>query len=170
MVTGAPFCRRAASTASAARTCPAPDGRGKDQDSHFALMIAHPHTIGCDGATQPISAPDVAGCAREDGFSGARLHRGRRVGVRSPGGRSSGGRNTGLRPEVLLAFRHSDTLAPLGPPPVQEAARDITALGGTAVLTLVTLIAAGFLALDGKKHMALFVAVPCWAVWRRAPF
>ena len=61
--------------------------------------------------------------------------------------------------KLLLAFRHGDTHAPLGPPPVQEAARDITALGGTAVLTLVTLIAAGFLALDGKKHMALFVCV-----------
>ena len=59
--------------------------------------------------------------------------------------------------KVLLAFRHSGTLAPLGPPSLQEAARDITALGGTAVLTLVTVIAAGFLALDGKKHMALFV-------------
>jgi undecaprenyl-diphosphatase len=59
--------------------------------------------------------------------------------------------------KLLLAFRHGDTHVPLGPPPVQEAARDITALGGTAVLTLVTLIAAGFLALDGKKHMALFV-------------
>ena len=63
--------------------------------------------------------------------------------------------------KVLLAFRHSDTLAPLGPASVQEAARDITSLGGTAVLTLVTAIAAGFLVLDGKKHMALFV---CGAV------
>ena len=45
----------------------------------------------------------------------------------------------------------------LGPPFVQEAARDITSLGGTAVLTIVTAIAAGFLALDGRKHMALFV-------------
>jgi undecaprenyl-diphosphatase len=59
--------------------------------------------------------------------------------------------------KVLLAFRHSDTLEPLGPPSVQEGARDITALGGTTVLTLVTAIAAGFLALDGKKHMALFI-------------
>jgi undecaprenyl-diphosphatase len=59
---------------------------------------------------------------------------------------------------LLLAFRHSDANhAPLGPPPVQEAARDITSLGGTAVLTLVTLIAAGFLALDGKRHMAVFL-------------
>jgi undecaprenyl-diphosphatase len=60
--------------------------------------------------------------------------------------------------KVLLAFRHSDpTHTPLGPRPVQEAARDITALGGVVVLTLVTAIAAGFLALDGKKHMAFFV-------------
>ncbi len=59
--------------------------------------------------------------------------------------------------KLLLAFRHGDTLAPLGPPAVQEAARDITSLGGTAVLTIITAIAAGFLALDGKKHMAFFV-------------
>ena len=58
---------------------------------------------------------------------------------------------------VLLAFRHSDTRALLGPPSVQEGARDITALGGVTVLTLVTAIAAGFLVLDGKRHMALFL-------------
>lgn len=58
---------------------------------------------------------------------------------------------------VLLAFRHPGTLAPLGPPAVQEAARDITALGGIAVLSMVTVIVAGFLILDGKRHMALFV-------------
>jgi undecaprenyl-diphosphatase len=59
--------------------------------------------------------------------------------------------------KLLLAFRHSDTRELLGPPAVQEAARDITALGGFAVLTLITVIAAGFLALDGKRHMAFFV-------------
>ena len=58
---------------------------------------------------------------------------------------------------LLLAFRHSDTLTPIGALSIQEAARDITALGSVAVLTLVTAIVAGFLALDGKKHMALFV-------------
>ena len=52
--------------------------------------------------------------------------------------------------KVLLAFRHSDTHALLGPPAVQEAARDVTALGGVAVLTLVTVITAGFLALAGR--------------------
>lgn len=59
--------------------------------------------------------------------------------------------------KVMLAFRHTADRTLLGPPSVQEAARDITSLGGVAVLTLVTAIAAGFLALDGKKHMALFV-------------
>jgi undecaprenyl-diphosphatase len=58
---------------------------------------------------------------------------------------------------LLLAFRYGPTHVPLGPPAVQEAARDITSLGGTAVLTIVTIIAAGFLALDGKRHMALFL-------------
>jgi undecaprenyl-diphosphatase len=59
--------------------------------------------------------------------------------------------------KLLLVFRHGDTKAPLGTPWVQEAARDITSLGGTAVLTLITAVAAGFLVLDGKKHMALFL-------------
>lgn len=59
--------------------------------------------------------------------------------------------------KVMLAFRHPADRTPLGSPSIQEAARDITSLGGVAVLTLVTAIAAGFLALDGKKHMALFV-------------
>jgi undecaprenyl-diphosphatase len=58
---------------------------------------------------------------------------------------------------VLLALRQPGTLAPLGPPAVQDAARDITALGGVAVLSMVTMTAVGFLILDGKRHMALFV-------------
>jgi len=61
--------------------------------------------------------------------------------------------------KVLLAFRHGDTLEPVGSRSVQEAARDVTALGGFVVLTLVTAITAGFLALDGKTHMALFVCI-----------
>ncbi len=58
---------------------------------------------------------------------------------------------------VLLAFRHPGDLTLLGSPAVQDGARDIPALGGVAVLTLLTLGASLFLALDGKKHMALFV-------------
>lgn len=41
--------------------------------------------------------------------------------------------------------------------PLQDAARDITALGGVVVLSLMTLITCGFLAFDGKHRMALFV-------------
>jgi undecaprenyl-diphosphatase len=59
--------------------------------------------------------------------------------------------------KLLLAFRHSDTRAMLGPPSVQQAARDISGLGGVAILTLVTAIVAGLLVLDGKRHMAVFV-------------
>ncbi len=59
--------------------------------------------------------------------------------------------------KVLLSMRRSSDLTPLGPPAFQEAARDVTALGGTAVLSLLTLITAGFLLLDGKRHLSFFV-------------
>jgi undecaprenyl-diphosphatase len=62
---------------------------------------------------------------------------------------------------LLLAMRHPGDHSPLGPPSVQDAARDVTALGGVTVLTLLTVVTGGFLLLDGKKHMALFV---CGAV------
>jgi undecaprenyl-diphosphatase len=57
---------------------------------------------------------------------------------------------------ILLAMRHPDR-TPLGPPGLQDAARDITALGGVTVLGLLTLITGGFLLLDGKRNMAWFV-------------
>jgi undecaprenyl-diphosphatase len=58
---------------------------------------------------------------------------------------------------LLLAMRHRGDLSPLGSPSVQDAARDITALGGVTVLTLVAAMTGGFLFLDGKRRMALFV-------------
>ena len=58
---------------------------------------------------------------------------------------------------LLLALRRPGDLQPLGPPALLNAARDITALGGPSVLTLLTIAVSLFLALDGKKHMALFV-------------
>jgi undecaprenyl-diphosphatase len=58
---------------------------------------------------------------------------------------------------LLLALRRPGDLRPLGPPALLNAARDITALGGPAVLTLLTAAVSLFLALDGKKHMALYV-------------
>jgi len=58
---------------------------------------------------------------------------------------------------LLLAMRRPGDHALLGPPALQDAARDVTALGGVAVLTLLTGLTACFLLLDGKKRMALFV-------------
>lgn len=58
---------------------------------------------------------------------------------------------------LLLALRRPGDLRPLGPPALLEAARDISALGGPTLLTLLTAAVSLFLALDGKKHMALFV-------------
>ena len=63
---------------------------------------------------------------------------------------------------LLLALRSAaDPAVPWGPAWVQEMARDFTALGGVAVLTLVTLAVIGYLLLARKRHaaVAVFVAV-----------
>jgi len=61
---------------------------------------------------------------------------------------------------VLLSMRtpqdHSD---PIGPGWVEEFARDVTALGSVGVLTFISLAAAGFLVLRGKRRAAVFVIV-----------
>ncbi|MBX6747828.1 MAG: phosphatase PAP2 family protein [Acetobacteraceae bacterium] len=59
---------------------------------------------------------------------------------------------------LLLAFRNpADPSDPLGPLWLEEAARDITSLGSTMVLMVVTLAVAGFLALARKRGAALLV-------------
>jgi undecaprenyl-diphosphatase len=61
---------------------------------------------------------------------------------------------------VLEALRQPGDLSdPLGPPWVEEAMRDITALGGTAVLTLITLFAVGFLVLERKPKTIAFLVL-----------
>ncbi len=61
---------------------------------------------------------------------------------------------------VLLALRDpQDRSDPLGPPWVEEMARDFTALGGVGVLMILTLAVCGFLVLDRKNHAALLVLV-----------
>jgi undecaprenyl-diphosphatase len=60
---------------------------------------------------------------------------------------------------VLLAFRvpgHPDIA--IGPRWVQEAARDVTALGGFTVLTLVSLLATAMLLIHGRRRQALVFA------------
>lgn len=59
---------------------------------------------------------------------------------------------------LLLAMREpGDATDPLGPGWFEETARDITGLGGIAILTLVTLFAAGFLAMQRKHHTAIYL-------------
>ncbi|MEA2974814.1 MAG: undecaprenyl-diphosphatase [Alphaproteobacteria bacterium] len=55
---------------------------------------------------------------------------------------------------VILAFRAGDTSTPIGPPWVQEMARDITALGSYAVLGIMLFAIAGYLLLVRKRAAA----------------
>jgi undecaprenyl-diphosphatase len=59
---------------------------------------------------------------------------------------------------ILLALRNpSDLSDPIGPRWFEEAARDITGLGGHAILGLVTLAAVAYLLLTRKRGAALLV-------------
>lgn len=59
---------------------------------------------------------------------------------------------------LMLALRERGNPAdPLGPQWVEVAARDITALGSTVVLSILTLAVAGFLVLDHKARLALLL-------------
>lgn len=61
---------------------------------------------------------------------------------------------------ILLLMRTADDVTdPIGPGWVEEMGRDITALGGNIVLTLLTLIVMGYLALSQRKRLALVVMV-----------
>ena len=61
---------------------------------------------------------------------------------------------------LLLALRTPGNLSdPIGPKWFEEMMRDITALGGTAVLSLGVLAVTGFLALTRKTHAAITVLV-----------
>jgi len=60
---------------------------------------------------------------------------------------------------IMLAMRHAgDPADPWGPLWLEEMGRDFTALGGIGVLTFVSLTVIGYLLLDRKSKLALFVA------------
>ena len=60
--------------------------------------------------------------------------------------------------QVLLMLRApADSSDPLGPPWVEDLARDITGLGGAAILPLLTAASAVFLALQRMRHLALYL-------------
>jgi undecaprenyl-diphosphatase len=59
---------------------------------------------------------------------------------------------------VLLALRDSgDPANPIGPPWLEEAARDLTALGSTWVLGIIVVLSASYLFLVRKRHAGLLV-------------
>ncbi|HVF34853.1 MAG TPA: phosphatase PAP2 family protein [Candidatus Saccharimonadia bacterium] len=61
---------------------------------------------------------------------------------------------------VIQSLRNPANLAdPLGPWWIEMMFKDITSLGGTAVLALITLFAIGYLLLSGKRANALLVFV-----------
>ncbi|HTI67149.1 MAG TPA: phosphatase PAP2 family protein [Caulobacteraceae bacterium] len=60
---------------------------------------------------------------------------------------------------VLLAFRRAGDLGvPVGPHWMQETARDVTALGGFTVLTVVTVLATALLLMHGRRLQAAIFA------------
>ena len=66
----------------------------------------------------------------------------------------------GFDTRVLLALRVAgDASDPIGPGWFEEAMRDITALGSTSVLALVTIAVVGFLALTARRRTALLLTV-----------
>lgn len=61
---------------------------------------------------------------------------------------------------LILALREPQDLSdPIGPVTVETAVRDITALGGTAILGFLTISAAAFLLLRGNRRTALILIV-----------
>lgn len=59
---------------------------------------------------------------------------------------------------ILLALRNpADLSDPVGPSWFEESARDMTGLGGYAILTIVTLSAIVYLVMGGKRHAAVLV-------------
>lgn len=59
---------------------------------------------------------------------------------------------------ILLAFRSpADASDPRGPGWVEELGRDVTALGGLGILTMLTLAVAGFLWLQGNRRSMWFL-------------
>lgn len=61
---------------------------------------------------------------------------------------------------ILLALRVAgDTADPIGPPWFESAMRDLTALGSTVVLAIITLAIAGFLLVTDRRRLALLLVL-----------
>lgn len=60
---------------------------------------------------------------------------------------------------ILRGLRSADPAIPIGPPWLTEAMTNVTALGSTTVLLLVSIAAACYLLLAGARRLALFLAL-----------
>lgn len=70
------------------------------------------------------------------------------------------GETASVDERLLLALRSpGDSTDPLGPGWFEETARDITGLGSIGVLALITLLAAGFLALRRQPHTLVYLVL-----------
>jgi undecaprenyl-diphosphatase len=68
------------------------------------------------------------------------------------------GDTMGLDRAILLALREAQNSAdPIGPSWFEEAARDVTALGGHVILILVTVATLAYLVMTRKSHAALLL-------------
>lgn len=71
---------------------------------------------------------------------------------------ATGGEPLAIDRRILLALRRADDLStPIGPDWTAYAARDITALAGTPVLTIFTLVLSGYYALQRQWRMLALV-------------
>lgn len=70
------------------------------------------------------------------------------------------GRTHAFDEAILRALRNPGDLAdPIGPPWLEHVMRDITSLGSFTLVSAITLVAIGYLLIDGKRAAALFVMV-----------
>ncbi len=70
------------------------------------------------------------------------------------------GETHALDTRILLALRApGDPADPLGPPWFEELMRDVTGLGGVGILAAITLAAAGYLWLRGRRGAVAFLLV-----------
>ena len=68
------------------------------------------------------------------------------------------GETVGFDKAILTALRNPSDLAdPIGPPWLEQVMRDVTALGGVTVVTLVTLATLGFLLVSRRYRIAALV-------------
>ena len=70
------------------------------------------------------------------------------------------GRTPGLDERILLAMRNPSNLSDaIGPEWAEQAVRDITALGSSAVITLLTIFVTGYFWIARKRHTVVLILV-----------